>query len=210
MKLLFIDSETNGLPLNRYAPFTSSEMWPHLIQLSWQIVDSTNWTTLKMENHFLKPRAVWDKDAERVHQIPEGFAKDHGKEPVDVLTILHEDLEVSDCIIAHNLVFDKTAILAEVQRAWESGKIQTRPLTFWRGKKELCTMVLTKQFVGIKFPKSNDLKFPRLEELYTKLFDKPYDISGAKLHDSSNDVSCLVMCYRELTTRDEFVSVIQK
>jgi hypothetical protein len=70
--------------------------------------------------------------------------------------------------------------------------------------------VITKQFVGIKFPKSNDIKFPRLEELYQKLFNKIYDISGADLHDSSNDVSCLVMCYRELTNREEFASVIQK
>jgi len=210
MKILFIDSETNGLPTNRWAPFTSTEMWPHVIQLSWQIIDTNTWAVLKTENHYLKPRAIWNKDAERVHRIPESIASEKGKDPAEVLAILHSDLQTSQCIVAHNLVFDKTAILAEVQRGWESGKIQTQPSQFWKNVKELCTMTTTKQFVGIKFPNSNDIKFPRLDELYNKLFNKPYDISGAELHNANNDVSCLVMCYRELYNRDEFANVIQK
>ena len=64
MNLLFIDAETNGLPKNRFAPYTLTDNWPEIIQLSWQIVDGDTWETLSETDSFIKPNGVWSKEAE--------------------------------------------------------------------------------------------------------------------------------------------------
>lgn len=208
MKVLFFDTETNGLPKNRYAPYTSTEMWPHVVQISWQIIDTDTWLVLKEEDHFLKPRTVWDKEAERIHQIPESIAKKFGKEPLDVFKLLQGDLLLCSSMVAHNMTFDKTAIMSELQRLYISGQYTISPTKFWNGIKEVCTMNATKVFCDLKFKEGTGLKFPRLNELYLKLFGAEYDISGANLHNAKHDVSCLVMCVKKLLELREFSKLL--
>ena len=208
MIVIFLDTETNGLPQNRYAPYTSTEMWPHIIQISWQLVNTDNWEIIKEEDHFLKPRAVWNSDAERVHQIPETIAKKFGKEPVEVFKKLYTDLALCSTVIAHNLIFDKTAIMSEIQRLYEKNMYEISPVKFWSNINEVCTMTKTKVFCGLKFKNSNDVKFPKLDELYLKLFSSEYDISGANLHNAKHDVNCLVMCVKELLKIPAFSSLL--
>jgi len=208
MKLLFLDTETNGLPANRYASYTDTNIWPHVIQLSWQLVDTDTWVVLAEQDAFIKPRASWNKDAERVHQIPESVALKFGKEPEAVLADLHRDIQLCDGIVAHNLSFDKNAILCEVQRLREAGN-KMSAAEFWNSKKtQICTMVVTKRYCEIRFPNSEDYKFPKLGELYYKLFGVEYDISGASLHNAKYDVSCLVTCFRQLVKMSEFVNLL--
>ena len=199
MKILFIDTETNGLPLNKYAPYTITEYWPFIIQISWQIIDSDSWSVIKEEDLFIKPRGKWNSEAERIHQIPESIANKFGKEPREILDKLYSDIQQSTIIVAHNLSFDKTVILAEIQRIWETGEYKYRPNDLWRKDiREMCTMRLSKELCGLQFKNSTDLKFPTLGELYAKLFNKVYDISGSSLHNSKHDVSCLAMCFKQL------------
>lgn len=208
MLVIFLDTETNGLPQNRYAPYTSTEMWPHVIQISWQIVDTVTWNVTKEEDHFLKPRAVWNADAERIHQIPESIATKFGKEPLEVFRKLHSDLLSCNAIVAHNMSFDKTAIMSELQRLYINKTYDINPVQFWGKLNEVCTMVKTKQFCGLKFKDGKDFKFPKLNELYLKLFGTEYDISGANLHNAKHDVSCLVMCVKELLKLPEFSGLL--
>jgi len=209
MKLLFIDTETNGLPKNRYAPYTSPELWPNILQISWQLVDSSTWDVLSEYDTFIKLREPWNKDAERIHQIPEGIVKNFGKEPEFVFCELKVALNVCDVVLSHNMIFDKTVILSEVQRLKESGA-DLNPRDFWRiGTTEVCTMNATREFCGIKFPNSNDYKYPKLSELYSKLFNKQYDISGASLHNSKHDVSCLVLCVKKMVGLPQFSDLIK-
>ena len=209
MKLLFIDCETSGLPANRHISYIQTNMWPNILQISWQCVDSETWSIYKTEDHFVESRGKWNQDAERIHKIPESLIQNFGKSPLEVFTKLENDIRMCDMIIAHNLNFDKNCILAEFKRLYTSELIKNNPLQVWPiNKKSLCTMVLTKRFAGSKFPKSNDYKFPKLSELYAKLFGKEYDISGAELHNSSNDVSCLIMCFKQLLTIPDFAHVL--
>ena len=69
-------------------------------------------------------------------------------------------------------------------------------------------MVKTKEYCGIKFPNSKDFKFPKLAELYAKIFGKEYDISGAELHNSKHDVSCLILCFKELLLLPDFANIL--
>jgi DNA polymerase III epsilon subunit-like protein len=209
MHLLFLDCETSGLPLNRYAAFTATEMWPRLVQLSWQVVDSESWETIENHDYFVKSDLPWNSDAERIHRIPENIVTRFGLDPLKVLTDLAASIGVSDKIICHNLAFDKNVILAEAQRLYESGKTTVKPREMWN-RPDFCTMLSTKVYCNIKFKDGNGLKFPKLEELYTRLFNKAYDISGADLHNSANDVSCLVTCVKELIGRGELATLLQK
>ena len=199
MLLLFLDSETDGLPTNRYAPFTATECWPRLIQLSWQVVDTETWMPVETCDYFVKTGAIWKADAERIHKIPEGIVQRFGLSPAEVLGSLASSIQRSDKIVCHNLAFDKNVILAEMQRLYESG-IAIRPMTAWC-KPDYCTMISTKSFCNIKFKDGKGLKFPRLEELYSAIFGHVYDVSGADLHNSANDVSCLVTCVKELVSK---------
>ena len=211
MKLLFLDTETNGLPANRYASYTDIQIWPQILQISWQILDSESWELLKEEDYFLKLKEPWCQDAERVHQIPESIVQRFGREQAEVLGLLHRDIQESDAIIAHNLFFDRNAILCEYQRLWLQGSYPVKPTEVWNlQKSQLCTMVLTKRYCGIRFADGSDYKFPKLAELFAKLFGTEYDISGASLHNSKHDVSCLVMCYKELCKLPEFSKLIYK
>lgn len=209
MKLLFIDTETNGLPKNRFAPYTSHDLWPTILQISWQLIDSNTWLVLSEYDAFVKLREPWNKDAERIHQIPEGIVKNFGKEPSFVFSELKTALDKCDIIISHNMMFDKTVILSEVQRLKETGLSGFNPRDFWRsGATEICTMNATREFCGIKFPNSSDYKYPKLSELYTKLFNKTYDISGASLHNSKHDVSCLVLCVKKMLGILQFAKLL--
>lgn len=209
MKLLFIDTETNGLPKNRYAPYTSPEMWPHILQISWQQIEYESWNTLSEYDSFVELRTEWNKDAERIHQIPESIVAKFGKDPLIVFQELGSVLKDSDVVISHNMLFDKTVIMSEIQRLFESG-VLLEPRKFWKsGIKEVCTMNTTKAFCGITFPDSNSFKYPKLNELYNKLFNRTYDISGASLHNSKHDVSCLVMCVKQMVSLPQFSKLLQ-
>lgn len=209
MRLLFIDTETNGLPLNKYAAYTSPEYWPHIIQISWQVVDSETWDIIKEEDHFLKLRTTWNTESALIHQIPESIARNFGKEPQIILNNLYNDILSCNYVIGHNLSFDKTVIMAEIHRLYIHNEFAISPPKFWSKTKDICTMKSSKKFCNIKFKNSDDLKFPRLNELYLKLFGSEYDISGADLHNAKHDVSCLIMCFKELIKLPEFTNLIK-
>jgi len=197
MKLLFIDTQTNGLPTNKYAPYTATEMWPHILEISWQIIDSDNWEVVKSVSYFIELRANWNTEAERIHQIPESIIRNFGKTPNLIFNELFKDANICQYLIGHNVNYITTAILAEVQRLDDQG-YNLKPAKFWSGIKTVCTMKLTKTFCGLRFPNSNDYKFPRLSELYLKLFNNTVEC----------DVECLVKCCRELLTKPEFSDVL--
>jgi hypothetical protein len=76
MRILFLDTETNGLPKNRYAPYTMTEAWPTLVQIAWQVVDFPADPTIKpaplyVSSFLVKPEAgmVWSTEAEAIHKI---------------------------------------------------------------------------------------------------------------------------------------------
>lgn len=199
MRLLFLDSETNGLPTNRYAPFTASECWPRLVQLSWLVVDTATWNTLEKHDYLVKTGAEWNADAQRVHRIPETLVNRFGLPPAEVIGYLATSIKAVDTIVCHNLAFDKAVVLAEAQRLYESGA-GIKPKELW-SKPDFCTMVATKTFCAVPFASGQGFKFPKLNELYQATFGRAYDISGADLHDAANDASCLVSCVKELCSR---------
>ena len=198
MKFLYIDCETNGLPASYKAPYTNVSNWPHAVQITFQLKEDG--VLIKHVNSIIKPRAnmIWNEyTAKHFHGITKEIAERDGRDILDVLTELRECLHKTDVVIAHNMAFDKTILLAEAVRLQMEKRINDKgDKWLWPSSvATLCTMESTTNVVKMLPMTKGKYKWPRLEELHTFLFQTNFD---KPLHDSNNDVECLVKCHEEL------------
>ena len=122
MRLLFVDTETNGLPQTRWADESDWKKWPEILQISWEIweVEADGEPRIvKSEDHLLKqdPEIKWSAEAEKFHKISLSMCQAQGKEWNPVLKTFQKDLESSDALVAHNLDFDRKIIRAAMWRS---------------------------------------------------------------------------------------------
>ena len=201
-RFLLLDTETNGLPRNRYAPPSTPNNWPAILQLSWATYTlGPDGRTLTQESVrdlglALPAEEAWNPEAAAVHGISEAEARS-GTPVRDGLLELQAALRTADVVVAHNLSFDKPILRGAAYR------VGLRD--FWpaKGVQEFCTMEGTRDLLRLpsSHEKATRWKAPRLNELHTWLFGHPYDISGATLHSSASDVQCLASCLTALLAR---------
>jgi DNA polymerase-3 subunit alpha len=189
-KLLLLDTETNGLPKNRFAPISVADAYPAILQLSWSLFTLTgNEMTHEHSRDItvaLDPSVAWDTGAAAVHGISETVARS-GTSPINAFTELSDVMAKSDIIVAHNLSFDKPVIRAA---AYACGLRNLWPDTI----KEFCTMRFSRDLCKLPAMRPDAFKLPKLNELHSFLYGHPYDVSGNVLHTSKSDVDCLAKC----------------
>ena len=187
-KYLFFDTETTGIPKDYKAPCTNTDNWPRLIQLGWLLTDAEG-RILSEGNHIVRPDGFEiPKAASDVHGITTEFALENGKPLLDVIFAFGADLNQAECVIGHNLDYDLHIVGAEyVRLGYDSRIMFARPT--------LCTMQATIQYCNI--PGRFGPKWPKLMELYTKLFGQEFD--GA--HDAMADIVATKECFFELIRR---------
>ena len=187
-KYLFFNTETTGIPNDYKAPCTNTDNWPRLIQLGWLLTDAAG-RILSEGNHIVRPDGFEiPKAASDVHGITTEFALENGKPLLDVIFAFGADLNQADCMVGHNLDYDLHIVGAEyVRLGYDSRIMFARPT--------LCTMQATIQFCNI--PGRFGPKWPKLMELYTKLFGQEFD--GA--HDAMADIVATKDCFFELIRR---------
>ena len=187
-KYLFFDTETTGIPKDYKAPCTNTDNWPRLIQLGWLLTDAEG-RILSDGNHIVRPDGFEiPKAASDVHGITTEFALENGKPLLDVIFAFGADLNQAECVIGHNLDYDLHIVGAEyVRLGYDSRIMFARPT--------LCTMQATIQYCNI--PGRFGPKWPKLMELYTKLFGQEFD--GA--HDAMADIVATKECFFELIRR---------
>ena len=187
-KYLFFDTETTGIPQNYKAPCTDTNNWPRLIQLGWLLTDAEG-QILSEGNHIVRPEGFEiPKAASDVHGITTEIALAEGQSLLDVIFAFGTDLNQSDCVVGHNLDYDLHVLGAEyVRLGYDSRIMFARPT--------LCTMQATIDYCNI--PGAYGPKWPKLMELYTKLFGKGFD--GA--HDARADIVATKECFFELLRR---------
>lgn len=187
-KYLFFDTETTGIPKDYKAPCTNTDNWPRLIQLGWLLTDAAG-RILSEGNHIVRPDGFEiPKAASDVHGITTEFALENGQPLLDVIFAFGADLNQADCVVGHNLDYDLHIVGAEyVRLGYDSRIMFARPT--------LCTMQATIQFCNI--PGRFGPKWPKLMELYTKLFGQEFD--GA--HDAMADILATKDCFFELIRR---------
>jgi DNA polymerase-3 subunit epsilon len=206
MRFLFFDTETNGLPTDRTKDYKEVRKWPHILQIAWQVwdIEGTTQHQRTSKNILVKPQStmVWNEESATIHKIKQEDLVTKGISLQKMLETFYQDAKDVDCIVAHNLGYDKPVLWAEFQRWVLSGRNDRDPAVWWP-KQELCTMMKTINLCKIPSQKQNPLdpyKWPKLAELFTSLF--PARSLPENLHDASQDVDVLVTCFFELLRRD--------
>lgn len=200
MHILFFDTETNGLPTDRWALTSDVSKWPHIVQIAWQLwsfeLDGSG-TCVEKQCFMIKPPSdlVWNAESAGIHKITKERALVEGTPGSEVMEIFKRVASRADVLVAHNLAFDKPVLRASYYRESPTANFSWWPAT------EYCSMENTKALCKLpsKWAKPHDpYKNPRLSELYTYLYG-----SGANVefHSADGDVECLVLCFRELVRR---------
>lgn len=183
---LFFDTETNGLPDDWNAPIEKVDNWPRIIQIAWAKYDKQG-NEISCRADIIKPSGfAFQREAAKIHGITEKVAM-NGNNIKKVLEEFTVDIKVADCIVAHNTRFDKKIIRAELLRLEKDIEFISREKI-----ETICTMFSSTAHCAIPGPRGN--KWPKLEELYKKLFNE--DLVGA--HDALVDVRACARCFFEL------------
>jgi DNA polymerase III subunit epsilon len=181
---LFFDTETTGLPKNWKASYKDLNNWPRIVQIAWIIAD-INGRIIEQKNYIIKPNGFnIPEEAMKVHKISTQKALQQGQELGFVLNQFNDCVNKSDTIVAHNLSFDLNVIASEMFRFNIDSDIMD--------KEQICTMESTINYC--KLPGNYGYKYPKLSELYQKLFYSDFD----EAHDASVDIKATFKCFYEL------------
>ena len=221
MRIFFFDTETNGLPSVRNARPDAVDVWPAVVQIAWTVAEwdegrgpgqeqgqeqgqgqgqeqgqesGQGFRILESVSHIVRPDPDmrWSEESARIHGVSRERALAEGTPGATVFGTVNALLGSVDCVVAHNLGFDKPVLTCELVRY---GFCPAFPALSY------CTMDKTKGLCKLPTPfsrPSDPYKFPKLSELYTYLFGSA---EGIAFHAADVDVECLVRCFRELASR---------
>lgn len=185
MIYLFFDTETTGLPKNYNAPSSDLDNWsPRLVQLGW-IMQNERKEVLSMGNFIIKPDGFEiPKASSDVHEITTEKALAEGEDLKKIVYMFLGAARLADVIVGHNISYDMHIMGAEMIRTWGQDYIEKRPT--------ICTMQSSIEFC--KIPGKFGFKYPKLQELHKKLFDKEFEDA----HNAFADINATAECFWEM------------
>lgn len=189
--ILFFDTETTGLPIRYNAPVNDSDNWPRLVQLAWLMVNEEG-KILQEKSFIIYPDGFTiPKDKTLKHSITTEQAQREGRPLRDVMEEFMFDLHLAQSVVGYNIDFDKHIVGAELCRLdMDYDQLMDKPTT--------CTMQSSTDYCAIPNPNGYfGYKWPSLQELYYKLFNR--DFSDA--HDALADITATKECFFELKKR---------
>lgn len=186
MKYLVLDTETNGI--GTFHPPTQ-----RAVQVSWIREDGTE------HDYLLKgAKKISSEPGYPCKHITLEVLKEYGITFAEAWEKLRKDIQEVDVIVIHNAKFDMGILIRELRLA--NMPNVAREINLLKSKTICCTMQKSEKYCAL--PKTgyasrySGYKWPRLEELYKKLFsDAPDD--SLTLHNSLDDCRVLKMCYDE-------------
>jgi DNA polymerase III epsilon subunit-like protein/predicted transposase YbfD/YdcC len=188
---LFIDIETTGLSLKDSETYENLDNWPYIVQLGFILYDD-NFGNLSERNIILKPENYTIPfESTKIHGISNDFAINNGENRSDVLSFMDRILSKVDIIIGHNVEFDLNTLKCEILRSKGN-----EDLLFRNKKHEIIdTMKMGCDICRIPSYKFGEkYKWPTLDELHTKLFNKSF----IGQHNALNDIKATYDCYFEM------------
>jgi DNA polymerase III epsilon subunit-like protein len=181
---LFFDTETTGIPKNYKAPVSDLKNWPRLVQIAWLITDDRE-DEIASAEYIVKPNGFTIPiEASNIHGITTAHALQAGSELKVILDLIVKDMASVSVLIAHNMAFDEKILGSELLRMGYANQLESKP--------RKCTMQSSTNYC--RLPGPYGYKWPKLEELYLKLFHEGFD--GA--HQALSDVRACARCYFEL------------
>jgi DNA polymerase III subunit alpha len=185
---LIFDTETTGLPRNYAAPLTDFDNWPRVVQLAWQLHDEKGYM-INFGNLIIQPDGFnIPYNAEKVHGISTLKAKEHGIPLSEAMEIFSKDLQQAKYLVGHNVEFDINILGCEYLRLNQNN--------LFDGKSTIDTKDESTEYCAIPGGKGGKFKWPTLEELYHKLFNKGFDTA----HNAGADVEATTKAFFELCT----------
>lgn len=178
-----LDIETDGLPRKNLL----SVEYPNVVQVAWVLMD-TDGNILKKESDLINYPNIEYTEAFSVNNIDINLVKRIGKKPEEVYRKLISDVKISNFIVAHNIDFDLPILKSQLKKY----QIQDS----FNNKSMICTMKETVNYCNLPNYDGRN-KFPKLTELYKKLFD--YDIE--QKHNAESDALLTAKCLKELLNK---------
>ena len=180
--LLFVDTETSGIPTSLNASVTDMKDWPYIVQLAWRVYTQEG-ELIKTENHFLFEEEIYiEKSSYQVHGISREDLKEKGEDRKDVMRLFASDLRrFKPMIIGHFVEFDSKMLQVAMLRSGLKNIVKDYP--------HFCTMRATSEYTRIP-----NHTYPKLADLYQMLFSKKI----AKAHDAAVDVEATAACFYDL------------
>lgn len=180
--LLFVDTETSGIPRDWNQPYSRRDAWPHILQLAW-VVCTSDGTEIKAENYYISP-SDYDLSPESgaIHGLTPAFLHAHGQSYHAVLQRLHRDLtHYQPLVVAHFMQLDFHMMGVGFHRSGLTNPLLGLPL--------FCTMRATGPLL-----RHSSQGFLRLGELYQRLFKEPQ----LREHDALADAYAAARCFFEM------------
>lgn len=187
MRILTLDCETTGLPPKGANYEVDYMEFPRIVSFAYKINgDKTKHFIINQEGRPIPPEAT------AINKITDEMASASPYKFIDViLMMLQDSIDLTDVTIGHNLYFDSSMVKANVLRlVWEGkiGQVVYDDLCIILHKdRRICTMMKTVKYCG---------KWPKLTELYFKLFGETFDA-----HSADADVDATYRCFIELLER---------
>lgn len=192
MYTLIFDTETSGLPKrlgwDRYHPYHQTENYNgcRIVSICWNLYKDEE--KVNSNYHIIKPNDFQIDNKSKaceINGITQEIAIEKGIESNEMFELLKKDLELCETIVAHNFLFDKHILLAELFRNNRHDIIE-----LFINKKTYCTMKFSKNLLKIKM-KYGGYKSPKLIELYKYFFNEEFE----NAHSADADVDACAKCY---------------
>lgn len=187
--ILFLDTETTGLPQNWKAPFNQ---WPRMVSLAYILVKD-NLEVDKMEI-IIKPEGYEIPiEASKIHGITTEIAIEKGWGISLILKKVFHLCEIADIIVFHNSSFDTGIISGEQMRIGYRSEnlIHNNPKLF-------CTKEKSTNICKIPNSKGG-YKWPSLAELCAFCA-----VENKGAHNALNDVIATKECYFHMVEQGYF------
>ena len=213
--VLVFDVETTGLiPYQKVgAEAHPLETLPHILQLSFVVYNTTQKTITKTANHYIRVNddLPISEEITTLTGIDHKILKERGVPIANALKDFYEAYMNCDCIVAHNISFDRQMTMIEINRnshVLESmGCISIKKVFDDEFQKQhhidnFCTMRYSRGICKIERVNKMGGKYyknPRLVELYEHLFHRIPD----NLHDSMVDTYACLQCFAKMKLRHD-------
>lgn len=185
--ILFIDTETSGLPKKWNAPCTDVNNWPYIVQISW-VIYTDKGNLVKRENHYINNNDFKSSPTSvLIHGISDEYRQQWGESRLKVMTFLAEDLyQYEPLLVAHFAELDLNMMGADFYRAGIKNPAENLP--------SFCTMVASAPYV-----RNPNAKYLKLDELYFALFKYPLQ----NQHNALIDAFATAKCFFQLLKQGE-------
>lgn len=188
--LLFVDTETSGVPDSLNAPISDLKNWPFVLQLAWIVYDRDG-NEIKQENHFIYEEDIYIKDSSiKIHGITKDSLKTKGKDRKIVMKLFANDLRrFKPVIVGHFIEFDSKMLQVAFFRSGLKNILSKH--------RHFCTMRATTEYTRFQ-----NHQYPKLNELYETLFSEKLENN----HDALVDAQATARCFLELWRKAEITA----